>query len=47
MIVQGSLLDRIDYNIQESVVHVKKAEETLTKVILILFYLGRREAEEK
>lgn len=32
VIVQGSLLDRIDYNIQESVVHVKKAEETLTRV---------------
>lgn len=25
VIVQGSLLDRIDYNISESVVHVKKA----------------------
>jgi hypothetical protein len=46
VITQGSLLDRIDYNIQESVVHVKKGTETLTKVRMMV-NVGGREAEEK
>lgn len=32
VIIQGSLLDRIDYNIDESLAHVKKGDETLTRV---------------
>lgn len=32
VIIQGSLLDRIDFNIEESLVHVKKGDRTLTRV---------------
>ena len=32
MIVQGSLLDRIDYNIDESSFQIKKGTETLQRV---------------
>lgn len=32
VIIQGSLLDRIDFNIDESLVQVKKGGETLTRV---------------
>ncbi len=32
MIIQGSLLDRIDFNIDESLVHVKKGDRILTRI---------------
>lgn len=32
VIIQGSLLDRIDFNIDESLVQVKKGDQTLTRV---------------
>ena len=32
VIIQGSLLDRIDFNIDESLAHVKKGDATLTRV---------------
>ena len=32
MIIQGSLLDRIDYNIDESLVQVRKGKNTLERV---------------
>ena len=32
VIIQGSLLDRIDYNIDESLVQVRKGKNTLERV---------------
>jgi hypothetical protein len=43
VIIQGSLLDRIDFNIDESLVQVKKGDQTLTRVNFYPF-LGLRKA---
>lgn len=34
---QGTILDRIDYNIEETLQNAKKANIQLTKVLFVLF----------